>query len=133
MQLKRPQLNLHLLNLLAQRAQAICPSPPLEGLFQKGFSRFTLEAQMTAPVPLEVSMMSREVLTRTPLKQRIIEARGDNFTMDRVYFQVPQLCTGSHLDVLSYPAFACAVLQRIPNTRLPRSASRWANCWWIYC
>lgn len=43
---------------------------------------------MRVPMPLEVSMMSRAVLTRTPLKQRIRNARGDNFTRSQVMFQV---------------------------------------------
>ena len=68
--------------------QVICPSPALRGVLELGFTRFTLEAQMRIPVQLEVSMMSRAVLTRTPLKQRICDARGDNFTRDQVVFQV---------------------------------------------
>ena len=43
---------------------------------------------MRVPVPLEVSMMSRAVLARTPLKPRIRDARGDNFTRSLVMFQV---------------------------------------------
>ena len=43
---------------------------------------------MRVPVPLEVSMMSRAVLARTPLKQRIRDARGDNFSRSLVMFQV---------------------------------------------
>ena len=68
--------------------QAICPSPALRGVLDLNFTRFTLEAQMRVPVPLEVSMMSRAVLARTPLKQRIRDARGDNFTRSLVMFQV---------------------------------------------
>ena len=55
---------------------------------------------MRVPVPLEVSMMSRAVLARTPLKQRIRDARGDNFTRDQVMFQVrrgPRRCFSAAL------------------------------------
>ncbi len=48
---------------------------------------------MRIPVWFEVSMMSRELLTRTPLKQRIRDARGDNFTKDQVMYQVSEEST----------------------------------------
>ena len=68
----------------------MCPSPALSGLFDIGFTLYSLEAQMRTPVWFEVSMMSRELLTRTPLKQRIRDARGDNFTKDQVMYQVSE-------------------------------------------
>ena len=99
-------------NVTAHRA--ICPSPALVGVFAQGFTRLPLSERMRAPVFLEVSTMWSAVLRRTPLKERVRDARGDNFTNDQIAFQYyngsivhvsflrPQggpTAGGSHIDV----------------------------------
>ena len=80
---------------------------------------------MRTPVWFEVSMMSRELLTRTPLKQRIRDARGDNFTKDQVMYQVSEASHPcSFPRALSWHRCASAVLQRLQDIRIFSAAPR---------
>lgn len=68
-----------------------CKAPAVDVAFDtpsyEGVRTFPVQRLMQYPVFLEVSMMSRAVLSRTPLMHAVRDGRGENFTIDRKAFQ----------------------------------------------